>query len=104
MYGEYFAPADGCTFHVAHYKLDMSNCMGTGYLNVKLRGMHGENLRFRGIEYTSRTYVITVSEDEYYCFYEVPNGCKEYVLECGEGTVENEDSGVISAYYKVTDF
>lgn len=104
MYGEYFAPADGCTFHVAHCKLDTSNCMGTGYLNVKLRGMHGENLRFRGIEYTSRTYVITVSEDEYYCFYEVPNGCKEYVLECGEGTVENEDSGVISAYYKVTDF
>lgn len=93
----YFESQEGTSWHIAHYTVDYSSCSEKGYLNVKLRGMDGENLRFRGIKYSQRTYVIPVSEEEYYCFYEVPNGCKEYVLECGDGTVERTDA--ISAYY-----
>lgn len=98
----YFEPADGCTWHVAQYSVDTTACNSTGYIDVRLRGMDGENLRLRGIEYSQRTYAITISENEYYCFYEVPNGCKEYVLECGEGTVDNAEKGVLSAYYKIS--
>ena len=93
----YFDSQEGTSWHVAHYTVDYSACSEKGYMNVKLRGMDGENLRFRGIRYNQRTYVIPVSEEEYYCFYEVPNGCKEYVLECGDGTVERTD--LIAAYY-----
>ncbi|MEE1255631.1 MAG: hypothetical protein UHN47_03850 [Lachnospiraceae bacterium] len=93
----YFESQEGTSWHVAHYTVDYSSCSEKGYLNIKLRGMDGENLRFRGIRYSQRTYVIPVSEEEYYCFYEVPNGCKEYVLECGDGTVERTDA--IAAYY-----
>lgn len=97
----YFDSQEGTSWHVAHYTVDYSLCSEKGYLNVKLRGMDGENLRFRGIRYSQRTYVIPVSEEEYYCFYEVPNGCKEYVLECGDGTVERTDA--IAAYYMYRD-
>lgn len=104
MIGSFFAPKDGCTWHVAHYTVNYSDCSDKGYMNVKLRGVDGENLRLRGITYTQRTYVINDGEDTYYCFYEVPNGCKEYVLECGEGTVENAEAGYVSAYYLVSNF
>lgn len=92
---QYFSAPDGCNWQVAHYTVD-----GEGYVNVKLRGMDGENLRFRGIEYSQRTYDIKVSDTEFYSFYTVPNGCKEYTLEIGEGTVDS-GSGALSAYYKI---
>lgn len=97
----YFTASDGCVWEVAHYSTDFSSCSEPGYLNVKLRGMDGENLRYRGISYTQRTYNIKIADNEYYCYYAVPNGCKEYSLECGDGTVENKESGKISAYYHI---
>ena len=61
--------------------------------------MDGENLKFRGIEYTQRTYDIPVSDTEFYSFYAVPNGCREYVLEMGEGDGKGEEA--VSSYYGV---
>ena len=84
---------------MVHYVVDDSGCNGHGYVNVKLRGMDGENLKFRGIAYSQRTYDISVSDTEFYSFYAVPNGCREYVLEIGEGAGKSE--GVVSAYYVV---
>lgn len=92
---EYFEAPDGTSWHMAHYKLENAS----GYANVKLRGLDGENLRLRGIEYSQRTYDIPVSDKEFYSFYAVPNGCKEYALEIGEGTIENTFQ---SGYYHIT--
>lgn len=92
---QYFSAPEGCNWQVAHYTVD-----GEGYVNVKLRGMDGENLRFRGIEYSQRTYDIKISDTEIYSFYAVPNGCREYTLEMGEGTVHS-GSGALSVYYKI---
>lgn len=104
MIGYFFEPPEGCTFHVIHYSVVFPEEKKTdGYINVKLRGMDGENLRFRGICYTSRTYDIKLSDTEYYAFYVVPNGCKEYAIEIGEGTVGKGQEGVVSAYYRVRD-
>lgn len=97
--GNYFSPPEGCCFHVIHYTVAFPEG-ADGYVNVKLRGMDGEKLRFRGISYTQRTYDIKVSDTEFYAFYAVPNGCSEYVIEIGEGTVDNEKSGIVSAYYR----
>lgn len=99
MTDNYFEPAPGCSWHVVHYTADFSGCSGEGYLNVKLRGLDGENLRFRGIEYSQRSYDIPVSETEFYSFYEVPNACPEYAIEIGEGDVEHTDRA--AAYYMV---
>lgn len=99
MMGNYFTPPEGCAFHVIHYTVVFPEGRN-GYVNVKLRGMDGENLRFRGIPYTQRTYDIRVSDTEFYAFYAVPNACKEYAVEMGDGTVNNEQSGIISAYYR----
>lgn len=94
---QYFDPPPGCSWHVVHYTADFSGCSKPGYLNVKLRGMDGENLRFRGIEYPQRTYDIPVSETEFYSFYAVPNACPEYALEIGEGDVDHPERA--AAYY-----
>lgn len=97
--GKYFPPGEGCSWHAVHYVTDDSGCSGNGYVNVKLRGMDGENLKFRGIEYTQRTYDIPVSDREFYSFYAVPNGCREYVIEIGEGNGKGEEA--VSSYYGV---
>lgn len=99
--GEYFAASEGCTWHLAHYTVNMENCSGDGYMNIKLCGMDGESLKFRGIRYSQRTYVIDNGNNDYYCYYEVPNGCKEYVLKCGEPALGNESDTVNAAYYKI---
>ncbi len=100
MAGSLFEPPEGCTFHAIHYTAVFPSGNASGYINVKLRGMDGENLRFRGISYTQRTYDIKVSDTEFYAFYAVPNGCKEYVIEVGEGTGENIQKDVMPAYYR----
>lgn len=99
MMGSYFDAQQGCSYHVIHYTVSFPSDAG-GYVNVKLRGMDGENLRFRGITYTQRTYDIKVSDTEYYAFYAVPNACREYAIEIGDGTIENAQNGIVSAYYR----
>lgn len=78
---KYFEPRRGCSFEVVHYTVDSAPAYEDYTLYAKLRGVDGENLRYYGIQYAPRTYQIKVSDTEFYCYYEVPNGCKEYALE-----------------------
>ena len=96
---DYFEVMEGCSWHVARYTLDFSQCSNIGYMNIKLKGMDGDLLKYRGIRYTPRTYDIKVNDTLYYSYYAIPNGCYEYALECGDGTVDTEN--VYSAYYNV---
>jgi len=103
---EYLEPSEGCAYHVITYNLYYKTCSGTPYVNIKLRGLDGSNLKFRGIQYSKKTHDYTgyVSEKDdwnvnYVCYYEVPNGCTEYVLECGDGEVSRE--GTMAAYYLI---
>lgn len=98
VYGDYFDPPEGCSWHAVHYTVSFPSDLSC-YLNVKLRGMDGEDLKFRGIIYPHRTYDIKVSETEFYAFYAVPNGCPEYVLEIGEGHA-GSDERFSAAYYR----
>ncbi len=99
IYGEYFEAPEGCMWHAVHYTVAYPE-NADGYINVKLRGMDGEDLRFRGIVYPHRSYDIKISDKEFYAFYAVPNGCPEYVLELGEGNVDNAENGMMAAYYR----
>lgn len=92
----YFDAPNGCSWNAVHYFIEE----GTGYVNVKLRGLDGENLRFRGIEYSQRSYDIKVTDTEFYSYYAVPNACPEYALEIGEGTINNQ---LLSSYYHIRD-
>ena len=101
------APA-GCQWNVAKYSLDYSDCDQKPYVNIKLKGMDGDTLKFRGIKYTKRTYDIFTSKKEngrvwtdLYCYYAVPNGCKEYSLECGDGSLDIKDGTQFASYYKI---
>lgn len=93
----YEEPQDGYSWHLIEYCLNKST--EEIYVNIKLLGLDGEKLRFRGVSIPSRTYDI-FSEVEYedymyrkcYCYYEVPNGCKEYMLECGSRITDTRDT------------
>ena len=101
---KYFEAPAGTTWHLV--KLERAQGGNTAlYIDVKLVGADGKNLNFRGIKYPERTYEIKVSDTEMYVYYAVPNGCPEYVLECGDGTVDS--SKLKSSYYlmkKGTDY
>ena len=102
----YEEPPAGCTWNAIKYSLGTP--LDQAYINIKLKGFDGEKLKYRGIVYTQRTYDLYGSIKEnngnytnIYCYFAIPNGCKEYMLECGDGTIENTESGIVSAYYKV---
>ena len=99
VYGEYFEAPEGCAWQAVHYTVSFPGNT-EGYINVKLRGMDGDDLRYRGITYPHRSYDIPISDTEFYAFYAVPNGCPEYVLEIGEGNVDTTDERLVSAYYR----
>lgn len=75
------------------------------YVNIKLCGLDGEDLRYRGVIYPHTTYDIANKIDTidgwrrgYICFYAVPNGCTEYALSCGpESGRENQ----YTAYFHI---
>lgn len=57
---------------------------------IKLKGLDKEKLTYMGIKYSSKTY--SYNTDGYVrCYYEVPNGCNEYLLEIGNpiGTISS---------------
>ncbi len=104
---DYFDAPIGCEWHVAEYSLLYKNCATKPYINIKLRGIDGNNLVHKGIKYTKRTYdMFNKAEwngDYYgvcYCYYAVPIDVKEYALECGLGTVTG-DTGSQAAYYHI---
>ena len=60
-------------------------------VKTDLRDVNGENLVFKGIEYSNRTFTIynrAVYDGEwakgYIVFYAVPNGCEEYAVVFGD--------------------
>lgn len=75
------------------------------FIDVKLKGMDGEQLFFRGVGYPHRTYSLGSKEVEegieHSVFYAVPNGCVEYMLIFGESDPVKA-SNIDGAYYKVT--
>lgn len=93
----YFDAPKGCSWQVAEYEVNYMKSANPSdvYVNIKMCGVDGKNLNYRGIKYTDRTYDLIKNKNKYYVFYAVPNGCSEYVLECGDGTIEN---GKLSAY------
>lgn len=87
---EYFDAPDGCHFEAVEYSVSGS-ATDDVYVNFKIVGIDGQLLKYKGITYGSRTYdILATSEykkDGYVkriCYYPVPNGCKEYVLQFGE--------------------
>lgn len=86
---EYTSPREGTVWNVLEYSTEKSPFTDEGYINIKLRGFGGKPLTFRGVKYTKRTYdyLDNVKEDNVfskcYCYYEVPVGCTEYLLEFG---------------------
>lgn len=83
MYPYADAP-EGFSWHAVKYRLSQSQ--RDLYTNIKLEGLDGNRLVYHGVSCTSRTYDIIYdwnSKTDLYCYYAVPNGCKEYMLECG---------------------
>ncbi len=94
--GDGFIPASaGMTWHAAEYHIDYSGEEKL-YLNILFTGMDGENLRYRGIRYSHKTYGIEYEGKRYAC-YMVPNGCTEYLVRFGDSPVE----GAACAFYHV---
>ncbi|MCR4902738.1 MAG: hypothetical protein K6A23_07765 [Butyrivibrio sp.] len=103
----YFDAPDGQSWEVLEYDLNYKNCENEDYVNIKLKGVDGEYLKYRGIKYVSRTYDMfhKASEDgnwirHLYCYYPVPNGCYEYCIECGERESVTDEE-VSAAYYHI---
>lgn len=87
---KYFDAPDGCHYEAIEYSVSGS-ATDNVYVNFKIVGIDGQSLKYKGITYGSRTYdILSTSEykkDGYtkrICYYPVPNGCKEYVLQFGE--------------------
>ncbi len=101
----YFDPPEGYSWEVAEYDVCYDNCEAMPYINIKLAGVDGGSLIYRGIKSSSRThdanFAAVIDGNNIYgnlCYYAVPNGCKEYALICGEGNTENDR---MSAYYLI---
>jgi len=103
---DYVPPAEGCRYHMITYDLYSKSDADLPYVNIKLRGLDGNNLVYRGIKYSKKTCDafnnindIGKKTEGYICYYEIPNGCYEYVLECGDATISIDE--IISAYYHI---
>lgn len=87
---------DGYSWHVVKYTTTLSPA--DIYTDIRMEGLDGEKLKYRGVAHNKRTHDIFAYEKEnsgkyteLYCYYAVPNGCTEYMLECGTfGDVETD--------------
>jgi hypothetical protein len=104
---EYTDAPEGTHWEAVEYSIDKTGTEGMIYANVKLTGLDGKKLYFKGIGYTPRTYDISYLvnkegdvETGYISYYAVPNGCTEYMLVVGDG---NDSNGVAvyNAYYDI---
>lgn len=97
----YFSPPVGCEWHIAEYKLSYAGCKSKPYINIKLKGIDGNELNYLGVSYGKRTYDMN-ENGIYRCFYAVPIGCREYALECGTGSAETHNNENSAAYYHIS--
>lgn len=89
--GRKATPTEGTSFEVAEFTTDVSRA--NAYLDVRFCGVDGTRLKLRGISYTTRTYDLDTETSgmevgipvytKQYVYYEVPTGCKEYMLDFG---------------------
>lgn len=103
-YQEMCAP-EGTHFEAVAYSVK-SNNSDTSYVDMRLCGIDGENLRHRGIIYPHITYDIANNVEEmdgwytgYICYYAVPDGCTEYIISCGP-KIDREDRHSVYFYVK----
>ena len=81
--------SNGTSYQVIEYT---TTCDITkNYTNIKITGLDGNRLEYKGRCYTTRTYdIFDKAENVYniysklYCYYEVPDGCNEYAISVGE--------------------
>lgn len=104
---DYFEAPLGYSWQVAEY--DIIYTGEKQEVDVRMLGVDGNTLKYRGVPAPQRTYYmdydITELEEtgtlqNIKVFYAVPNGCKEYVLKFGDGKVGTETEHY-SAYYHV---
>ncbi len=95
----------GCHWEAAEYSVNYSKSETDPYLNIKLVGGDGEELKYRGIKYPLRTHdadTETFKDGDWITgnivYYAIPNECKDYVLMCGDGNSSNKR---YSAYYSI---
>ena len=100
---EYSDPKEGYTWQAIRYRTPESP--KDLYINIKLEGLDGNKLTYDREEVSSRThdifYKMKKTEEGYddlYCYYEVPEDCKEYMLECGIRRWDTSET----ACYKIT--
>lgn len=81
------APA-GYSWHVIEYTTDTAP--EDLYIDIRLQGLDGELIKYRGDTVPERThdiyaYVIETKNgyEKQYCYYAVPDECTEYILTCG---------------------
>lgn len=98
--GRKTTPLTGTSFAVVEYTTTQpSDAM---YLNLRFCGVDGQRLVLRGISYTTRTYDLDNTEqigsnydivtyEKRYAYFEIPTGCKEYMLVFGERVAGVED-------------
>lgn len=101
---EYPDPPAGCSWHLLKYQTNADP--GQYYTDVKLCGLDGGKLNYRGVTYTPRTHDIHyfMKKDkafykDLYCFYAVPNGCKEYMLRVGDQNPDDPEAPYTACYY-----
>ncbi len=91
---------EGTSFVVVEYSTTVSE--KDAYLNLRFCGVDGGRLVLRGVSYTTRAYDLDNTEQlgsgydkvtyaHRYAYYEVPTGCKEYMLVFGENIKEVDD-------------
>lgn len=78
-------PTEGTHFECVEYSLDHSPREEFYYVNIYIKGLDGEKLSHDGKVFSQRTYdffdYITDKNEMIYCYYEVPDGVTQYVLE-----------------------
>jgi hypothetical protein len=106
---DYFEAPPGYSWQVAEYDIIYAEASSEHELDVRMLGVDGSVLKYRGVPAPQRTYYVDYDiEDDsssktlknIKVFYAVPNGCKEYVLKFGDGEVGTETEHY-SAYYHV---
>lgn len=102
---EYQEAPDGYSWHVVKYSL--GTAPDKSYANIKVEGLDGNRLKYRGVSCTTRTYDIIYNwgtKTNLYCYYAVPNGCTEYILEVGDRKKTLEEGAYQTAFYYVSKF
>ncbi len=87
----------GCHIEAVSYDVRYTS-ENWSYVDIKLCSLSGEELRYRGMPYSSKTYDIHKPLNEnndwvqgYVSFYIVPDGCTEYALRCS-GIINNDET------------